>query len=549
MSTAVALLLLLVPLSGHGNDLVVQHLDGSARVSLTAGAGLAADPAWSPDGSRVAFRIGATIYVVGPDGTNRRAVATGGEPTWSPDGAQIAFVNGAFGATDVWIVPAGGGTPRRLTTDAGDKRGLSWSPDGATILYALIRGGITGLFALDPVTGGSRRLADANYFSGEPIGVWSPSGTQIAYADVQGRLSVMAPDGSAARALDEQRTVSAPSWSPDGATLAFAARRTVLGAPTRFGPWTATDIWTVDVATGRSRRLTGPSDDITQTPWALVPSSRPRWWPDGSQLFFDHNIFSGTDVWRMNADGSCEQPLRTPAAAPPPPAWQPGRAFAAETVTCVDLRVRITAQPGPIALHASGESSVVVENDGNLAATNVHARITSKQGARLALSACGGTDCDLGTLEPGAVRRFQAVLGAVGTVGTITATITLSGDEADPTPSDRSVPATVEVANCTIAGTSGADVLTGTVGRDRICGFPGADQINGGMGDDYIDAGNGDDSIVGGAGRDTIIARGGHDVIYARDGRLDWIDCGSESDIAVVDRIDHTRGCEKVFRG
>ena len=55
MSAAVALLLLLVPLTGHGNDLVVQHLDGSGRVSLTSGLGFAAKPAWSPDGSTVAF--------------------------------------------------------------------------------------------------------------------------------------------------------------------------------------------------------------------------------------------------------------------------------------------------------------------------------------------------------------------------------------------------------------------------------------------------------------------------------------------------------------
>ena len=45
-----------------------------------------------------------------------------------------------------------------------------------------------------------------------------------------------------------------------------------------------------------------------------------------------------------------------------------------------------------------------------------------------------------------------------------------------------------------------------------------------------------------------MIAKGGNDVIYARDGDRDWIDCGSERDIAVVDRIDVVRHCEYVLR-
>jgi Ca2+-binding RTX toxin-like protein len=217
-------------------------------------------------------------------------------------------------------------------------------------------------------------------------------------------------------------------------------------------------------------------------------------------------------------------------------------------IQCADLRVRIVAQSGPIALGASGESSVVIENDGNLPATGVHVRISTPQPARVTLTACDWIDCNLGTLEPGAVRSFRAVLGESSTPGTVVATIVASSNEVDPTPSDATVPTSVEVANCTIAGTWGADVLGGTLRADRICGFPGADRIDGGKGDDYLDAGSGDDTVIGGAGRDTIITRGGRDVIYGRDGQLDWIDCGTEYDIAIVDRIDHTSRCEKVVR-
>ena len=45
-----------------------------------------------------------------------------------------------------------------------------------------------------------------------------------------------------------------------------------------------------------------------------------------------------------------------------------------------------------------------------------------------------------------------------------------------------------------------------------------------------------------------MIAKGGDDVIWARDGQRDWIDCGGQKDIAVVDRVDVTRRCEAVSR-
>jgi Tol biopolymer transport system component len=548
MSTAVALLLLLVPLSGHGNDVVVQHLDGSARVSLTGGMGLAAQPSWSPDGSHVAFASGPTIYVVDPDGRNLRALATGGDPTWSPDGSQLAFLNGTLATAEVWTIPFTGGPPRRLTVDGGDKRRLSWSPNGATILYARAAAADWGLFALGPVTGGTRRLSDDSVYGSGPAGVWSPDGKQIAFVDQQGGLSVMAPDGAGRQALDAQYTLDAPSWSPDGSSLVFAARRTLPNPPSRYGPWVTSDVWTIEVATGRSRRLTGPSDDVSDTPWAVLQSIAPAFWPDGSHVFFVRNAFTVHKVWQMNADGSCEQPLDTVAEAPPGPMWQPGRSFSTTPTQCADLRVRVASHPDPVALRASGESAVVVENDGNLAATNVHVAISSKDSVALALTACGATDCDLGTLQPGASRHFDAVLGAVTEPGTVVATISVAGNETDPTPADATVPTSLSILNCTIAGTWAADVLDGTPKRDRICGLPGSDRIDGGKGDDYLDAGSGNDTIIGGPGRDTIIARGGRDVIYARDGQLDWIDCGTEYDIAIVDELDHTKGCNKVVR-
>jgi RTX calcium-binding nonapeptide repeat (4 copies)/WD40-like Beta Propeller Repeat len=557
VSAAVALLLLLVPLSGHGNDLVVQHLDGSGRISLTGGTGFVlAEPAWSPDGSRVAFAanhgsIGTApshIAVVNADGSDLRALTPDlsvSDPVWSGDGTQIAFLNSSPVSGDVWTVPASGGTPRRLTTDGGDKAGLSWSPDGSTILYLGDASGTASIDALDPVTGAVRILAGTGFNNG-PAGVWSPDGSRIAYTDTEGRLAVMSADGTDSSPLDAQTLVSAPSWSPDGSTIAYAVRRVLPGPVGRDGPPFDYDVWTVDVATGRSRRLTGAFDAATLSP----PSVSPSWWPDGARLFFQSSRGPRTPPWEMNADGTCEQPVASMAdfAAPHSPLWQPGAVFTIGPIECADLRVRVVSRSAQIALGASASASVVIENDGNLAATGVHVRLTSTNGGKLALSSCSASDCALGTIEPGGTRSLVATFGGQHKPMSINALITASSAEPDPTAADATGVASTQMVNCTIAGTPGPDVLNGTPGRDRICGFPGADRINGGKGDDYIDAGNGNDTIIGGPGRDTIIARGGRDVVHARDGQRDWIDCGTEYDVAVVDRIDHVRHCEKVMR-
>jgi Ca2+-binding RTX toxin-like protein len=154
---------------------------------------------------------------------------------------------------------------------------------------------------------------------------------------------------------------------------------------------------------------------------------------------------------------------------------------------------------------------------------------------------------DVGTLAPGDERLVTLTLGSAR-VGLASGVVAVVGAQPDPTPANARATVATSVLDCTIVGTPGSDMLFGTPGRDRICGLPGADHVEGGKGNDYIDAGNGNDVIIPGPGNDTVIARGGRDVIYARDGRRDWVDCGTEYDIAIVDRIDHTHHCEKVLR-
>jgi uncharacterized repeat protein (TIGR01451 family) len=245
-------------------------------------------------------------------------------------------------------------------------------------------------------------------------------------------------------------------------------------------------------------------------------------------------------VWEMNPDGTCEQPVPGLTGVVAGPWWQPG-ASGSGPLACVDLRMRVTVDRPQVALGAQAVATITLENDGTEPATNIMLTGSTPKG-KLTLPTP-----TVDVLLPGQSIALGAVLSS-DSAGVLLPKVTATAAEPDLTPDDGTATFGTTVLPCTIVGTYGPDILTGARGNDRICGLPGADRIDGGKGNDYIDAGNGSDTIIGGPGNDTIIARGGADVIYARDGRRDWIDCGTEYDIAVVDRIDHVSHCEKVQR-
>lgn len=121
------------------------------------------------------------------------------------------------------------------------------------------------------------------------------------------------------------------------------------------------------------------------------------------------------------------------------------------------------------------------------------------------------------------------------------------------------------VVRCTIAGTTGADVLRGTRRRDVICGLggndriaaldgddlviggPGNDRLDGGRGNDVLSGGDGLDDLVGGAGRDSLAGGPGSDLLLARDRVRDRVDGGPGRDEATLDRVDRRASIERTL--
>jgi Tol biopolymer transport system component len=544
---------------GAAPDVVVQHVDGTGRISLTGGSGSAVAPAWSPDGARVAFASSlgthgtgeVEIYVVNADGSELHAVThdapvghSRSSPTWSPDGARLAYLeripSTRSWSSDVWTVPVAGGSPRRLTNDGGDKQSVAWQPHGSLLLFERPEpNGVWGLWTIDDGSGAENRVGDVLPYQDGVAAYWSPDGTRLAFPDRQSHVAIAAADGSGLHELNSLRIAGNPAWSPDGKLLAYPATYVLDGKLDRFGPPTAIDVVAADASTGAARRLTGPFDGGIPGSDSALPS----WWPDGSRLFFRAD---GTDptgaTEMMNADGTCEAPAPFWIGAAVPLQFQPGVPIQAGPERCVDLRVRTAVLESAVALRQAAHVQLLVENDGNQPATGVSASIAPVPPAVAPFS-----HVEVGTLAPGEERTVTVLL-ASAKVGRASGAVSAVAAEVDPTPENAHAIVEMSVLDCTIVGTPGSDALSGTPGRDRICGLPGADRIDAGKGNDYVDAGNGNDVIIPGPGTDTVVARGGRDVIYARDGARDWIDCGTEYDIAIVDRIDRTRHCEKVVR-
>lgn len=103
--------------------------------------------------------------------------------------------------------------------------------------------------------------------------------------------------------------------------------------------------------------------------------------------------------------------------------------------------------------------------------------------------------------------------------------------------------------NDTLYGAGGKDELKGGRGKDKLFGGDGNDSLDGGPGKDSLDGGRGNDKLTGGSDANTIKGGAGNDSIKARNGKRDKIDCGAgKKDVAVVDKRDKVKGCERVKR-
>jgi len=157
--------------------------DGSEETRLTAADADAPD--WSPDGTRIAFRMGDYIFTMNADGTGLTQLTSDPlrslSPDWSPDGSRIVLHGVAESNVDIYVMNADGTGLERLTSSSAEDREPVFSPDGSTIVFSSDRDGNRELYTMASDGGALTRLTDDPGLDFEPA--WSPDGSKVVFTN------------------------------------------------------------------------------------------------------------------------------------------------------------------------------------------------------------------------------------------------------------------------------------------------------------------------------------------------------------------------------
>ena len=317
---------------GWKGDIYVKAVGSEPAVPVTKDPAVETFPAWSPDGSQIAFVRNGEVVLVSPlGGPEKKVTQSSGRVAWadestllvlqktssfgaqsvfrislptgqtrrltfprdistgdqnmamSPDGRTLAFCRAeTVEGCDLFLMPAGGGNPQRLTNDLKDILGFAWTANGREIVFASNRQGPFQLWRVPArLTGSTGAYPSPVLVDGARDDARNPTisrNSRLAYQqhrtnfDIQ-RVEIIGPEGTAKHHLGTSTPLIAstqldatPSWSPDGKRVAFKSNRSG-----------SEELWVCDADGANALKLTS---------FGGAGVVHPRWSPDGQRIIF-----------------------------------------------------------------------------------------------------------------------------------------------------------------------------------------------------------------------------------------------------------------------